>query len=95
MLTRIKKLDNKQELQSYLENLEDNQEKIIKRIDEINSKRIQEIQNNIELILENQSKGGNTKQLSRDLEKLKESVIEVDNNNFNQLKKELMACLDV
>lgn len=94
VLTRIKKLDNKQELQSYLENLEDNQEKIIKRIDEINSKRIQEIQNHIESILENQSKGGNTKQLSRDLEKLKESVIEVDNNNFNQLKKELRDCCD-
>lgn len=56
IIRRLKDLNNKEGLQSQLELLEDNQSRMLSRLDEINGERIREIQQNIELILKNQGK---------------------------------------
>ena len=83
--------DTKERLESYIRILEQNQDRIINRLDEINDERIRDIQDKINKILERNNSKPDLKELADSFKKLVDEIKENDNRNKKELEAEIRA----
>ena len=83
--------DTKESLESYIRILEQNQDRIINRLDEINDERIRDIQDKVNKILKRNNSKPDLKELEDSFKKLVEEIKENDNRNKKELEVEIRA----